>query len=364
MRIAIFIHSLGCGGAERVAANLANHWAKRQWEIVVITVDNECADFYQLDPRIARITLEPVSLGGKKKEGAWHNIKVIKNLRDVLTGMKPDVVISIMVTSNIQLAISGLFLRIKLIGAEQIHPPACPAGVRWGTLRTIAYFFLDQVVAPSASIARWLDINSLARKVITIPQAIEWPITPVPPTLDTHAICGTGRKLMLAVGRLVYQKGFDLLISAFSALRSYLEWDLVIIGEGPLRGKIEEQIRANGLEQRVALPGLSGNIGDWYERAEIYVMSSRFEGFGNTLAEALTYGCPVVSFDCEHGPRDIIRHNVDGLLVPALNVEALTAALETMMKSPELRESFSRRAVEIRERVSIEYIASLWEDLF
>ena len=135
--------------------------------------------------------------------------------------------------------------------------------------------------------------------------------------MKPDSVCRPGRKVLLAVGRLEVEKGFDWLIDAFSALATkYPEWDLVILGEGSLRATLEKQVQTSGLARRVFLPGRVGNVGDWYERANLYVMSSRFEGFGNTLGEAMAYGLPAVSFDCETGPRNIIRHETDGLLVP------------------------------------------------
>ena len=107
-----------------------------------------------------------------------------------------------------------------------------------------------------------------------------------------------------------------------------------------------------------------GNIGEWYERADLFVMSSRFEGFGNTLAEALAHGVAAVSFDCDTGPRDIIRHEVDGLLVPPGDTVALTAALDKLMCDPALRQQFAKRAVEARARFSMERVAGMWEALF
>lgn len=174
-----------------------------------------------------------------------------------------------------------------------------------------------------------------------------------------------GRKRALAAGRLVEQKGFDLLIEAFARVAGqHPQWDLVIVGDGPLRTDLEHAVRRRGLQNRVFLPGKVGNIGDWYEAAHLFVLSSRFEGFANVLAESLSHGLPAISFDCPTGPADIIRHGVDGLLVPPNDVGKLAAAMSLVMNDENLRSALAARAVEARERFSVERIAAQWEALF
>jgi glycosyltransferase involved in cell wall biosynthesis len=171
--------------------------------------------------------------------------------------------------------------------------------------------------------------------------------------------------VLLAVGRLNAVKNFEVLTRAFSELAAkYRDWDLVILGEGPERSLLESRIRDHKLETRIVMPGIAGNVGAWFERADLYVMTSRSEGFPNALAEALAHGLPAVSFDCNTGPRDIIRHGVDGLLVPPDDSAALVDALDRVMGDADLRKQLAARAHEARDRFSVEKIAGMWEVLF
>jgi len=221
------------------------------------------------------------------------------------------------------------------------------------------------LTALTSESADWLKTHTSARRVAVIPNAALWPLPRQSPRITPDSLCHAGRRLLLAVGRLEVQKGFDLLVDAFINLaKRYSDWDLVILGEGPQHAPLQDEVRAAGLEKRVLLPGRVGNVGEWYERADLYVLSSRFEGFPNALAEAMAHGLAAVSFDCETGSRDIIRHGVDGLLVPPGDVAGLTAALAHLMGIATLRRQFAKRAVEVRERFSMERIAGTWEELF
>jgi glycosyltransferase involved in cell wall biosynthesis len=226
---------------------------------------------------------------------------------------------------------------------------------------------LSGLVAQTQESSKWLSRELQLRHVETIPNPVIFPV----PSDERAGTAGKDKRLveaqhiLLAVGRLEEQKGFDILLDAFAELaESYETWCLVIVGDGSERGKLLEKIEKLSLADRVYLPGVVENIGEWYRAADAYVLTSRFEGFPNTLLEAMAYGLAVVSVDCETGPNDIIRDNVDGLLVPQGNQEALVAALEKIMCDSDLRKSLSEHAVDIRDRYSINKIAGLWENLF
>lgn len=366
MRLLFFIHSLSGGGAERVTANLANHWAGKGWDITVVTLASRSLDFYELCPAVKRIALELAGDSGHVLVGLLQNLRRVFALRRVLRQINPDIALGMMTSANVLLALAAWGLpTLRAVGSERIHAPQMPLSNLWEGLRRCAYGRLAAVTALTGESADWLKAHTSARRVPVIPNAAPWPLPAQAPRLGPDSVCSSGRHLLLAVGRLDMQKGFDWLIESFSVLaRKYPGWDLVILGEGPLRTTLEGQVRASGLEKRLFLPGRAGNVGEWYERANLYVLSSRFEGFPNTLAEAMAYGLPAVSFDCDTGPRDIIRHGVDGLLVPPGNVVALTSALGRLMGDAAIRQQFAERAVEARERFSIERIAGLWEELF
>jgi len=362
----IFSHTLAAGGAERVTANLANYWANKRWDIAVVTLAAQKNDFYQLHPAIRRIALDMIGDSENILAGLWQNLRRVIALRRVLRQIQPDIALGIMTQANVELALATWGLRrIRAVGSEHVHPPQYPLCVTWDTLRRWSYSRLAAVAALTRETADWLKSHTTAQRVAVIPNAAPWPLPSQAPQIRPDVLCSRGRHLLLSAGRLDRQKGFDWLIECFSELaKKHVDWNLVILGDGPLRTSLEGQVRTSGLERRVFLPGLVGNVGEWYELADLYVMSSRFEGFGNTLAEALAYGVAAVSFDCDTGPRDIIRHEVDGLLVPPGDIGALTTALDRLMSDPALRRQFAGRAVEARERFSMERIAGRWEKLF
>jgi len=366
MRLLIFIFSMGSGGAERVSANLANYWATKGWDITIVTLSQQSLDFYELHPAVKRIALELTSESANALTGLWQNICRVIALRRMLRQIKPDIALGMMTTANVLLALAAWGLpNLRTIGAEHNHPPQLPIGYIWETLRHHTYGLLNAVTALSSEGKDWIKTNTNARNVSLIPNAVTWPLSGQEPRISPNALYQSERRFLLAVGRLEAQKGFDWLIEAFANLADeHPDWDLVILGEGSLRQMLEETVRKSDLEHRIFLPGRAGNMAEWFESADLYVMSSRFEGFPMTLVEAMAHGLAAVSFDCDTGPRDIIRHELNGLLVPPEDVTELTAALDRLMSDALTRQRFAERAVEVRERFSMEKVAGMWEKLF
>ena len=366
MHIFIFIHSLFSGGAERVAATLAHHWAEQGWTVTMVTLASSTLDFYDIHPSVRRIALNQADKSRNPIAAIVNNLQRSITLRRILRTTKPDIALGIMTTANVLLCLSAAGLRgIAVIGSERIYPPRWPLGRLWEQLRRWTYPSADRIVMLTNEGLHWLGREIPKAYGVVIPNPVRYPLPITAPRLAPGAWVNSDRKLLLAVGRLNEQKRFDRLLQAFAKLApENAAWDLVILGEGELRSELEQQARTLGLTTRAHLPGRAGNIGDWYARADLYVMSSHFEGFPNALGEAMAHGCAAVSFDCDTGPRDIIRHEVDGLLAPAGDVARLATALGRLMRDDGLRLRMAGRAIEARERFSLEKIAEIWKTMF
>jgi glycosyltransferase involved in cell wall biosynthesis len=171
-----------------------------------------------------------------------------------------------------------------------------------------------------------------------------------------------GSNVLAAVGRLVPQKGFDLLLPAFAEIAPrFPDWTLVIWGEGEKRAQLEQQRDSLGLRDRVRLPGVSDRPGAWVETADAFVLSSRYEGWGIVLLEAMAAGLPVVSFDCEWGPREMVADGIDGLLVPREDVTALARALAAVVGDPGLRARLGEAARASAQRFTPDKVVAGWD---
>lgn len=166
------------------------------------------------------------------------------------------------------------------------------------------------------------------------------------------------------MGRLAPQKGFDLLLEAWSiALKRLPDWSLRIVGDGQLRDQLVRQASTLGIETRVIFTPFSDDPFSLFSQCGIFVLSSRFEGLGLVLIEAMTCGAACISFDCPNGPREVIRNGVNGLLVPAERVDALASAMVILGENPMLRHRLGNAARSVSRKFSEPRVAARWHDV-
>ncbi|HQU98624.1 MAG TPA: glycosyltransferase family 4 protein [Nitrosomonas sp.] len=365
-KILFFVSSMNKGGAERVAANLTNAWAEQGHKVTLVVTYSKRGDcFYQLSNKTNLIYLADLTDKGQKNN-PFHQIKRLLALRHLIKTTQPDVMISFLTNVNVAALIASVWSGYSLIICERNYPPLQPVSRVYEYLRKLTYPLAHSLVMQTGIGLQWANSNFPKIKSIVIPNPVSYPLRDSEPKLALNNSIADDRKLLLSAGRLVEVKGFDRCIGAFATLaEKHSDWDLIILGEGPLRKVLESQIRDLGLTDRVYLPGNAGNMSEWYARANLYVMSSMTEGFPNALVESMAHGCAVVSYDCKTGPRDIIRDGVNGLLVnPVGDIPALASALDQLMANDMLREQMEEDAKEVRERYSFNNIMSMWDSLF
>jgi len=373
----LVITSLGCGGAERVMTIMANYWAAKGWEITLLTFDDGTVPpFYDLHVSIVRQPLGIAGDSGNAIAALWNNGWRIRRLRAAIAARQPNAVISFTDKTNIltlcavrlpnclpNRIVSSTASRLQnlpIIVSERTDPSMHNIGKIWTFLRQKTYPWADRVVTQTQAALTYFA-SEIQVKGCVIPNPV---LSPPDPSLNISQTSENRSPSAIAMGRLGPEKRYDLLLKAFARLQDrHPTWKLTVIGEGALRLELEILRDRLGLADRVQFPGAVKDPYTVFKQADLFVMSSQFEGFPNALCEAMACGLPVISTDCPSGPRAIIRDGIDGLLVPNGDEAALTVAMDRLMSDEGKRRRLAARAAEIVERFSLEKIMGEWESM-
>lgn len=363
MKILFLISSMGGGGAERVAALLANSWTKRGDHVTLMATFSERGEcVYRLDEGVQ---LEFLSDHCEPTAG---RIRRLLTMRRFIRRTRPDVIVSFLTNVNVAALLAGIGLAIPVIVSERTYPPletpSLPLFYR--AMRRLTYPMATALVAQTGRTADWLRRLAPNVRIATIPNPVILPLPVSEPHIEPAQITEPDDKIILWAGRLDGPKRPEIIIEAFARLAPEMPgWKLAVIGSGPRFDEIKTLIAANRLEKRILLPGFVGNLGSWYKRADIYVMTTSFEGFPNSMLEALAHGRTSVAFDVLAGLREL---SDDGrrlhLLPDRDHVNTLTDALRGLMSSRALRERFALAAQDVIHAYSEMAVLAMWDDLF
>lgn len=361
------------GGVERVLTLKANYFAEYfGYDITIILTEGKGKPFfYPLSPKINVINLdihfeELWTCSFLKKIWVYLRKQQLfkKALTDKLMCIRPDITVSL--------------LRREINFINDIHDGSKKIGELHVNRANYRNFEANNTNILKNLFARfWM--RSLVQKlqrldhfiVLTEEDAKAWPeldnisVIPDPLSFVPTVQSPLTSKRVLAVGRYVYQKGFDLLLQAWAKIEhSCPEWSLAIYGDGD-KAPYESFMHQLGIDAtRCHLNGPTSDIQREYVNSSLLAFSSRFEGFGMVLVEAMACGLPIVSFDCPCGPKDIVKDGEDGFLVESGNVDAFADKMCKLMNDKTLRVSMSQEGLKNVQRFGIEHVAEQWRRIF
>lgn len=338
-------------GAERVGSMLANGLSANGYDVVLASITHGDSPFFSLDKDV-----KVVSLFNSPGRILYRMPYIIYKIRKLLKEERIDALIVVETMSVLFTLPANLGLPVKHICWEQFSFNNNSGKKGRDIARHLAARYCDSVVTLTERDKQsWLKGTRHKSQIRTI-------ANPCPFSVQKN-IKEKNTKIVLAVGRLTHIKGFDLLLEAWVKVNRIMpDWKLKIVGEGEERTYLTDFIEKNKLNSSVELTGNTDNISEYYKQAEIFCLSSRFEGFGMVLIEALAFGLPIVSFDCEAGPAEILE-NTGSVLVTNGDTDFLASSLVELMNDNTKRKNISLKSKKKSEIYQVKHIINQWINL-
>ena len=363
-RVVLYIDSLKLGGAERVTLTWASWLSQAGWEPLLLTRKPMNWDFYPLPAGVKR-AVEPADTGWMQRLGPLAFPFRVQRLQRWLHQENVGLAIGVTSLPAIKLLFAARFLGVPCVVSERNYPPLKRIGRVWSALRRLSYPWAALHLVQTRAVGRWMASHLGAHRQVLLPNPVEWPLKRFHPCVDPQAwLANAGVQsadpVLLAVGTKADQKGFDRLVRWWIPLaQRHPRLQLVIVGldDQLYRGRDQQRdlqallADVPQLGARLHFPGRVGNMADWYARSQIFVLSSRYEGFPSVLLEAMAAGCCCVAADCPQGPADLIGDGLNGRLISSEATDRQwVEQLEQLLLNPALRQGLALKAQDVRER--------------
>lgn len=350
MNVFLVIPTMTVGGAERVISELANEWSTyNNTRVHLVLLTNEIIE-YEISNQVIIHKLFFVPRGGFFQK-LFGLAKTLFSLRSLYRSLKPRFVLSFMNKYNVFVLCSLFGIKDARVFVSERDNPYEKIPFLTKYLRKITYPKASGIICQTQK-AKDVFSQSIPNNNYTV---ISNPIR------NTFIQCENKEKIILCVGRLTEKKGQKFLID-MAALLNMTGWKICILGDGPIKNSLQDYSERKGVQNDVIFCGQVSNVDDWLSKASIFVFPSLWEGFPNALAEAMVAGLPVVSFDCDTGPRDLIVDGVNGYLVELKDVKSLAMKVDLLMRDKSLRESIGSKAREVYNDLTVKRISQSFFD--
>ena len=366
-KICFVLPSLNGGGAERAAVQILNGLDADRWDRSMFLFAREGPYLSEVQPSIAITSADTAS-----RFGRW------RALRSFIANERPDIVMAFLsffsVLSAARAAISGakVIFNLQTPMSDFLtdadyqwrrggHKPAFSAVTRMG------YGAVDLIVATSQGVAKDLTsafgVDPDRIRVIPNPVDLDRVRAARGEAVDERLLPPGDGPLIVAAGRLAEAKNYPLMIESLAALRQDVPARLCILGQGELEQPLRQLIAARGLSNAVSLAGFQSNPWKYIARADVFLLTSRYEGFGNVLVEAMACGVPVVA-TASPGTRDIVTSGVDGFLVESHTADRVAAALRGVLSDAGARRAMGEAAIDAAERFAASQVIERYDRVF
>lgn len=361
-KIMIFMFSLKGGGAERTIVNIINHLDEEKFDVIFVLGTDADSDYLEL----LKDSIKIIVLNCRKPKYS------IFKLRNCIKKEKPDVLFSTVNKNNIVLLLAKIlsFRKIPTVIREASHRTQSGKVTNKNKLltRVLYNLFSSKIVALSEGVREDLitnfKISEKKTKVIYNPVDINYIKSSMNEEIQDSFNLKSDEKIIIAVGRLAKVKDFPTLIKAFEIVLKDVNARLFILGRGPLESELKQLSKQLNISDKIEFLGFQKNPYKYIKQADVFVLSSKWEGFAHVIVEAMTIGTPVISTNCKSGPAEIIGDNEYGILVPVQDYKLMAEQIILLFKNDNMGNNYANLGIERSYTFEARKITKKYEDLF